>query len=378
MVSDTAANSSAGAMAFLLTVVGAFLCASPAVAMDDNMRHHARRALGVALSVAERSLDQLLPPSNGPPASPYNQVWQPNWVTPHGLVPQPCAASGAVFDPARQTWARACGGPGVNLMGCSTYGQPMPGPPPLTRPPVAASGARPDVGPPRQQRQPDASTRHSSRRSADGNVRRSRSRARRSALLGGRPGRSSPTRARAGGAAPVRSQQARGVGQVGPRAAQSPGQTAAAPTRRPIFQGQGRPSAPAVGQERPRRTRTPRPATTSASVNPLTPRQPPGLYVRGLRAAASVDQVERLFERLSSFSPTLFSLPQMFSLHMYRTGAATVMHPAFADRGLVEQVLGELGVGPNSEPAAIPTEDFGDVAVRGAREALSIADDDDV
>lgn len=121
MVSDTAANSSAVAMAFLLTVVGAFLCASPAVAMDDNMRHHARRALGVALSVAERSLDQLLPPSNGPPASPYNQVWQPNWVTPHGLVPQPCAASGAVFDPARQTWARVCGGPGVNLMGCSTY-----------------------------------------------------------------------------------------------------------------------------------------------------------------------------------------------------------------------------------------------------------------
>ena len=93
------------------------------------------------------------------------------------------------------------------------------------------------------------------------------------------------------------------------RAAQSPGQPAAAPTRRPIFQGQGRPSAPAAGQERPRRTRTPRPATTSASVNPLTPRQPPGLYVRGLRAAASVDQVERLFERLSSFSPTLFSLP---------------------------------------------------------------------
>ena len=330
------------------------------------------------MSVAERSLDQLLPPSNGPPASPYNQVWQPNWVTPPGLVPQPCAASGAVFDPARQTWARACGGPGVNLMGCSTYGQPMPGPPPLTRPPVAVSGARPDVGPPRQQRQPDASTRQSSRRSADGNVRRSRSRARRSAPLSGRPRRSSPTRARAGGAAPVRSQQARGVGQVGPRAAQSPGQTAAAPTRRPFFQGQGRPSAPAVGQERPRRTRTPRPATTSASVNPLTPRQPPGLYVRGLRAAASVDQVERLFERLSSFSPTLFSLPQMFSLHMYRTGAATVMHPAFADRGLVEQVLGELGVGPNSEPAAIPTEDFGDVAVRGAREALSIADDDDV
>jgi len=175
------------------------------------MRHHARRALGVALSVAERSLDQLLPPSNGPPASPYNQVWQPNWVTPHGLVPQPCAAPGAVFDPARQTWARACGGPGVNLMGCSTYGQPMPGPPPLTRPPVAASGARPDVGPPRQQRQPDASTRHSSRRSADGNVRRSRSRARRSAVLSGRPRRSSPRRARAGGAAPVRSQQARSM-----------------------------------------------------------------------------------------------------------------------------------------------------------------------
>ena len=48
------------------------------------------------------------------------------------------------------------------------------------------------------------------------------------------------------------------------------------------------------------------------------------------------------------------------------------MHPEFADRGLVEQVLGELGVGPNSEPAAIPTEDFGDVAVRGAREALSM------
>ena len=296
-------------MAFLLTVVGAFLCASPAVAMDDNMRHHARRALGVALSVAERSLDQLLPPSNGPPASPYNQVWQPNWVTPHGLVPQPCAASGAVFDPARQTWPGACGGPGVNLMGCSTYGQPMPGPPPSTRPPVAVSGARPDVGPPRQQRQPDASTRQSSRRSADGNVRRSRSRARRSAPLSGRPRRSSPTRARAGGAAPVRSQQARGVGQVGPRAAQSPGQTAAAPTRRPIFQGAGATKCSSSWSREATSHQNPKTATTSASVNPLTPRQPPGLYVRGLRAAASVDQVERLFGRFP-FHPPCFLYPR--------------------------------------------------------------------
>ena len=87
--------------------------------------------------------------------------------------------------------------------------------------------------------------------------------------------------------------------------------------------------------------------------------QPDSVHANGLQRVATIVQ-------------------PLFSLHMYRTGAATVMHPAFADRGLVEQVLGELGVGPNSEPAAIPTEDFGDVAVRGAREALSLADDDDV
>ena len=87
--------------------------------------------------------------------------------------------------------------------------------------------------------------------------------------------------------------------------------------------------------------------------------QPDSVHANGLQRVATIVQ-------------------PLFSLHMYRTGAATVMHPAFADRGLVEQVLCELGVGPNSEPAAIPTEDFGDVAVRGAREALSLEDDDDV
>lgn len=106
----------------------------------------------------------------------------------------------------------------------------------------------------------------------------------------------------------------------------------------------------------------------------LAPMHTPGLYVRGLGRAVTVDQAQRLFQHLTSSSSTLDSLPHMFSLRIWHTGAATINHPAFADRDLVDQALADLGV-VSGEPAGLATADFGRIHIRGAREAFALEDD---
>ena len=46
--------------------------------------------------------------------------------------------------------------------------------------------------------------------------------------------------------------------------------------------------------------------------------------------------------------PTFESLPRVFSLQQYPSGAAVVLRPAFADAALVEEVVYELGADMNS------------------------------
>ena len=86
---------------------------------------------------------------------------------------------------------------------------------------------------------------------------------------------------------------------------------------------------------------------SDASPETIVPAQPAGLYLRGM-AAATVDNVERFYRSLINVSPTLESLPRVFSLQQYPSGAAVVLHPAFADAALVEQVVYELGANMNS------------------------------
>lgn len=144
---------------------------------------------------------------------------------------------------------------------------------------------------------------------------------------------------------------------------------------RPVFRGPQ--EEPPVRSRRVRRASSPVVIPGGGLPNPVTdalaPMNTPGLYVRGLGRTVTVDQAQRLFQRLTSSSPTLRSLPQMFSLRLWRTGAATVNHPAFHDREVVEQALADLGV--SVEPAGLATADFGHIHIRGAREALALEDD---
>jgi hypothetical protein len=69
----------------------------------------------------------------------------------------------------------------------------------------------------------------------------------------------------------------------------------------------------------------------------------------------------------------LESWPQVFSLQQYPSGAAVVMHPAFADAVLVEQVVYELGADSNSGSARLATADV-PVLIRRAREERALTD----
>ena len=110
-------------------------------------------------------------------------------------------------------------------------------------------------------------------------------------------------------------------------------------------------------------------------VNPerLAVTYPAGLYLRGLRVGVSVDSVRRLYETLSSISPTLQSLPQNFTTRQFPTGSAVVMHPSFGSRSVVASVLRELGA--SDAAAALPTSD-GQIVVRRAREVEDLSEEE--
>lgn len=86
-----------------------------------------------------------------------------------------------------------------------------------------------------------------------------------------------------------------------------------------------------------------------------------------------MDNVERLYPSLINVSPTIESWLQVFSLQQYPSGAAVVMHPAFADAVLVEQVVYELGADSNSGSARLATADV-PVLIRRAREVRALTD----
>lgn len=110
-----------------------------------------------------------------------------------------------------------------------------------------------------------------------------------------------------------------------------------------------------------------------ASPGTLVPTPPAGLYLRGM-AAATVDSVARLYQSMSLVSPTIEALPQVFSLRQYPSGAAVIMHPAFSDPAIVEQIVQELGPeAANNGFARLDTSE-GPILVRRAKEVRTITD----
>ena len=81
--------------------------------------------------------------------------------------------------------------------------------------------------------------------------------------------------------------------------------------------------------------------------------------------AATVDNVQRLYRSLINGSPTLESLPRMFSLQQYPSGDSVIMHLAFAAAALVVSMY-ELGAGSNPGLARSATAD-GPVLIRRAQ-----------
>lgn len=366
--------------------------------MDSEMREQARRALGVALAVAERSVEHLIPPSGGLGLS----------MPAGGMPPQPSAH----FCPHPVTVSPA------TFFG-SGVGQPIqPGPPPteprpnflgaqpgVTRP-EAGNGCSPAsaVPRPRTTHQPRRSRSRGRRRSQRHPSRGGTSRAPRLTTevvndAGTRASRAIPqTRRR------LPASRARRDTRV-PRPPATRAPSASAPTAsalqsgrgaRPVFRGDpspgqqvahqgehsGQPGMPAVPRHRSSRRARGGSRVDSADVvtipvvSPATmvPTPPAGLYLRGL-GTATVDSVERLYQSMSMVSPTLGALPQVFSLRQYPSGAALIMHPAFSNPDIVERVVNELGPeAANNGFARLDTAE-GPILVRRAKEVRTITNE---
>ena len=65
-------------------------------------------------------------------------------------------------------------------------------------------------------------------------------------------------------------------------------------------------------------------------------------------------------------------------MQIYHTGVVTIIHPSFVNRGLIKQVLSELGVDPNSKPIVIPTKNFNNIIIREIRNSLFLKNDNDI
>lgn len=353
--------------------------------MDESLRPEARRALGLALDLAERSLDFMFPtPSvqqgqGGAPQVlhfPACGGGQPH-IPGYGFPPQqPVAHHQGSHFPST-----------AHGLGCGAAAAPVVqiGPPPTGPPPAVAAATVLPKANPLPAAPPRATARGSGVGDAAGMVRQARSRSR---VRRGRCQESGhERRRRAPDRPPVQVNH-------GARAAARPRQPA--PMRdderpaarssgaRPVFRGE--PAAAAAPLSSPRPSSRPgggvdRSGPVRAQrvpvglqepvgvVNPraLTMAAPAGLYLRGLRRGISVDSVRRLYESMATVSPTLLSLPQNFFMHQYPSGAALVSHPAFSSRALVAQVLRELGAG-------VPTSE-GQLVVRQAREVDDIQDE---
>ena len=100
---------------------------------------------------------------------------------------------------------------------------------------------------------------------------------------------------------------------------------------------------------------------------------PAGLYLRGLRVGVSVDSVRRLYETLSSISPTLPVTPTEFYREAVSHRISGCNAPIFGSRSVVASVLRELGA--SDAAAALPTSD-GQIVVRRAREVEDLSEEE--
>ena len=354
--------------------------------MDDSLRQQARRAIELAINLAERSLDHLVPDVVSPVAiggHPAQRHGVPNMVAPVPAVGHPCQGGPFLHGHGIQHRSGGWTAP-VSVV--------QPGPPP-SYPPASCAGGLGQAVP----AVPAAPGRIEGTVGA-GRPARSRSRRR------GRSHRERDNHERR--TAPAMRVQANPNSRQGSRRVEARSHPPSsgfrrevgrdAPMARPVFRGDPSPEAtPAVFHSRPitetrafssqpQRSRRPRPVRVLSGsqdrvevVNPELQNlaQPAGLYLRGLQVGISVDSVRRLYETLSSRSATLNALLPQFTLRQFPSGAAVVMHPAFGSRIVVANVLRELGAS-GSAVAALPTS-VGQIEVRQAREVQDLIGDSD-
>lgn len=347
--------------------------------MDDTLRQQATRALGLAINLAERSLEYLVP---GAPVSPVASGVRPL---------QSLGVANVLGSPHSQ--------PGSGVQSSGAWVAPMPvvqpGPPP-SYPPVSCAGGLGQAVP----AVPAATGRFEGTAVHAARPARSRSRHRRHSqrdrgTRGHRRHRDEPARrVQAVASSHQRSHRHSAVSNLRASDPRTEVSRAAPASARPVFRGDLSSEATPAGFP-DRSTHEPRAISSSAPLSrrsrarvlagsqdrvvvvdpePHILAQPAGLYLRGLPAGISVNGVRRLYEILSSRSATLQSLLPQFTMRQFTSGAAIVMHPAFGSRAVVAAVLQELGAS-GTTAAALPTS-VGQLEIRQAREVQDLTEDE--